>query len=121
MLALVGLQSRLDGVWCSGCRTVASTVVLLWCCGSHAIYGVDKEDIIKRPALKPILGFPSALSSYAERLGKLCGKRESKSYDQEIKRLPDEAGNRPGFIFKGTTWYNSPEGEDFVLEASAKC
>lgn len=50
-----------------------------------------------------------------------CVLRESKTYDQEIKSLPDEAGNRPGFIFKGTTWYNSPEGEDFVLEAAAKC
>lgn len=76
---------------------------------------------MKGPAHEPILESPSVLNSYAERLGKLCGKRESKSYDQQIKSLPDEAGNRPGFIFKGTTWYNSPEGEDFVSEAAAKC
>lgn len=38
------------------------------------MYVVDKEGIIKGPTHKPILDSPSALSSYAERLGKLCGK-----------------------------------------------
>lgn len=65
-----------------GCRTVALTVVLLWSCGSCVTYGVDKEGIMKGPAHEPILESPSVLNSYAERLGKSCGKRESKSYNQ---------------------------------------
>lgn len=51
-----------SGVW--GCRTVALTLVLL-CCSSHVLYGVDKEDVIKGPTLSPILGSPGALSLYA--------------------------------------------------------
>lgn len=107
------------GVWYLGVpNSGIETVVLLWCCGSCVIYGVGKEGIIKGPAHKPVLDSPSALSSYAGRLGKSCGKRESKSYDQGIKSLPDEAGSRPGFLLKGTTWYNSPEGEDCLRGCS---
>lgn len=80
---------------------------------------------IRRTSLKDQLLIPSLtlqvhLVCMLKGLGS-CVLRESKAYDQEIKSLPDEAGNRPGFIFKGTTWYNSLEGEDFVLEAAAKC
>lgn len=95
----------------------------LWCCPAVAV--VSSIGWIRRTSLKDQLLIPSLtlqvhLVCMLKGLGS-CVLRESKAYDQEIKSLPDEAGNRPGFIFKGTTWYNSLEGEDFVLEAAAKC
>lgn len=38
------------------------------------------------------------------------GKRYLRSYDQEIKSLPDGAGSRPVLVLKAHQWFLSPEG-----------
>lgn len=57
----------------------------------------------------------SAAGACAVGLGNCVVERYPKSYDQEIKSLPDGAGSRPGFIFKGTSVVSLPRGEGSCL------